>query len=377
MRSDSCSFGISGICSTNVRPEGIREIFAGQDWEKVVFPKCHRLPPHVQRASQALIQNHRGPRIDKKIKIPKDDGRRVSTFVCTTEGIEVEFVAGLIAKEMNERAKAGKKLSYKDFMILCPAGTIANRFAKALKEKWKVPVRRMARKTIPDDHWRILLVLRMVDRDDNLALRQWLEVGGIPHEKIIQLRDKAISEKDTLFDVVRKSKSKNLKRFIKELEGLRKTRDDLPELLKKAKFLAGVATLPFETTVESLPSLITGLYEEYGLLETEEKDTETHEVLVTTLHSSKGLEAEVVFIVQLSSRYMPNLAHVRDEELRVLYVGMTRAKQELYLSSSYLFDPQKRRLLPSMSPFLTLIKPHLSIQKVSRRKPQKKKRKHR
>lgn len=356
----------------HARPEGIRELFKDKQWERVIFRRSHRLPSHILRASQALIQLHHGPRLDKRIKIPDDDGRRVLTFTCTTEEIEVEFIASLIKKGKNERKKDGEGLRYSDFMILCPTRAISAKFVKLLKEKWGIPVRKIAPRSIPDDLWRILLVLRMAERDDNLALRQWLDVLEIPHSQVKQLRDAAIGKKTTLFEVVRKSTDKTLRRFMKELDALRKTRKDIPSLLRKTKALAGVSTLPFEAEAESLPSLISELYEEYGLLESEDPDTKTDEVLVTTLHSSKGLEAEVVFIVQLSNRYIPNPAHDQDEELRVLYVGMTRAKQELYLSCPYVFDQQKGYKLPSLSPFLELIKAHLSIQRVSRSKRQKK-----
>jgi superfamily I DNA/RNA helicase len=69
---------------------------------------------------------------------------------------------------------------------------------------------------------------------------------------------------------------------------------------------------------------------------------------------------------------MPNPSRDRDEELRVLYVGMTRAKKELYLSSSYVFDTEKKIKHPSPSLFLGLVKEHLQVDKISRTKPKKK-----
>lgn len=353
----------------DAKPGGIRELFGHADWEKVAFNTCHRLPPHVLRASQALIKHHHGPRIDKGIEIPADDGRRVRSSICTTDAIEIELVAGLVKKEI-EQSKG--TFSYKNFMILCPTRAIASTFAKHLKEKWSIPVRTIARKTIPEDLWRILLVLRMANTNDDLALRQWLEVLNVAPGEIKQLRDAALAEARTLFDLVGESSNETLRQFIENLEDLRESRDDVGELLRKAKFLAGVSELPLEAEITSASGLISRLYEEYGLLDSEEASTETDEILVTTLHSSKGLEAEVVFIVQLSSRYLPNPSRDRDEELRVLYVGMTRAKKELYFSSAYVFDTQKRRRYASPSPFLSLIKNHLDVRRVSRAKPKKK-----
>jgi ATP-dependent DNA helicase UvrD/PcrA len=350
----------------HARPDGIRELFADRAWEKVIFGKSHRLPGHILRASQALIGKHRGPRLDKGIEIPKDDGRRIPTSVCTTEEIEIELLAALITKEKKERAKDGEKLSYGDLMVLCPTRAISNTLANQLKEKWNIPVRRVAPKSIPDDLWHILLLLRMAERDDDLALRQWLEILEISPEEIRKLRDNALARNKTLFETAREFKNRTLNRFMRGLGDLRGVAGDIPALLKKAKFLAGISALPFEAEAESVSSLIADLYEEYGLLDSEQEDTRTDEVLVTTLHSSKGLEAEIVFIVQLSERYLPNPSHDWDEELRVLYVAMTRARQQLYLSSPYLFDRQKGYKRPSISPFLRLIESHLSIRKVGR-----------
>jgi DNA helicase-2/ATP-dependent DNA helicase PcrA len=352
----------------DARPEGIRELFVNPEWEKVAFCRSHRMPAHILRASQALIKKHRAPRLDKGIEIPADDGRRIPTYVCTTDAIEIELVASLINKEKRERKKNGEELSYGDFLVLCPTRAISNTFAKQLKEKWKIPVRKVTSRSIPDELWRILLILRMVARDDDLALRQWLNILEIPHTQVLAIRNAALHDKTTLFHVARDSGIETLRQFFKGLDELRTSRGDMPKLIGGAKLLAGVPTLPFDSAATSIPSLISALYEEYGLLESEEAETKTDEVFATTLHSSKGLEAEVVFIVQLSSRYMPNPSHDWDEELRVLYVGMTRAKQEMYLSCAHIFDKEKGRRKPSISPFLDLIKSHLQVRKAQRAK---------
>ena len=54
-------------------------------------------------------------------------------------------------------------------------------------------------------------------------------------------------------------------------------------------------------------------------------------VKLVTLHSSKGLEFPIVFVAGLQS--MPFKDQPLEEEVRLLYVGMTRANQELVLSS--------------------------------------------
>lgn len=60
-------------------------------------------------------------------------------------------------------------------------------------------------------------------------------------------------------------------------------------------------------------------------------DRSSPSVKLVTLHSSKGLEFPIVFVAGLQS--MPFKDQPMEEEVRLLYVGMTRANHELVLSS--------------------------------------------
>jgi len=67
------------------------------------------------------------------------------------------------------------------------------------------------------------------------------------------------------------------------------------------------------------------------------KNEVTNSVSLATLHSSKGLEFPIVFIIDVNEGIMPYkkavLEHEIEEERRMFYVGMTRAQKELYLYS--------------------------------------------
>ncbi|NGX31921.1 MAG: ATP-dependent DNA helicase PcrA [Chlamydiae bacterium] len=70
---------------------------------------------------------------------------------------------------------------------------------------------------------------------------------------------------------------------------------------------------------------------------TEEHETDTNKVHLMTLHNGKGLEFQVVFIAGLEEDLLPHInAKLEDndleEERRLCYVGMTRAKEHLYLT---------------------------------------------
>jgi DNA helicase-2/ATP-dependent DNA helicase PcrA len=85
-------------------------------------------------------------------------------------------------------------------------------------------------------------------------------------------------------------------------------------------------------------------------------DPRADAVTLTTLHTAKGLEFRVVFLAGVEDGLMPYTATGHDadieEERRLFYVGMTRARDELYLlyaRSRFLYG---RRMAPSPSPFL-------------------------
>ncbi len=86
-------------------------------------------------------------------------------------------------------------------------------------------------------------------------------------------------------------------------------------------------------------------------------NSETDRVTLMTLHAAKGLEFPVVFIVALEEGIIPHerSRHEDDmleEERRLLFVGMTRAQEELQLSRAMFreFRGQRRMTIPS--PFL-------------------------
>lgn len=107
-------------------------------------------------------------------------------------------------------------------------------------------------------------------------------------------------------------------------------------------------TLQGESRVENVKELISvakayqdvgleGFLEEVSLVsDLDSKDTAASAVTLMTLHSAKGLEFPVVFMVGLEETVLPHSRALYDpremeEERRLMYVGMTRAREELYL----------------------------------------------
>ncbi|MDF3820210.1 3'-5' exonuclease [Leptospira sp. 96542] len=91
---------------------------------------------------------------------------------------------------------------------------------------------------------------------------------------------------------------------------------------------------------ETKPTIFDFLQRLVLLMEDEPKeDEEDRRVQLLTMHQSKGLEYDLVFLVGLEEGILPNSrvmeeGEVVDEERRLLYVGMTRPRRKLYLTSA-------------------------------------------
>ena len=88
----------------------------------------------------------------------------------------------------------------------------------------------------------------------------------------------------------------------------------------------------------------------------DEEEEKSH-VLLMTLHSAKGLEFPVVFIIGLEEGIFPHSRSLMDqeemeEERRLAYVGITRAEKELYLTNAdmrILYGQRNHNILPGLS----------------------------
>lgn len=83
-----------------------------------------------------------------------------------------------------------------------------------------------------------------------------------------------------------------------------------------------------------------------------EKGTDENAVSLSTIHKAKGTEFPAVFITGLNEQIFPHKKTLNiEEETRLLYVGITRAKEELYMSSVVTYGNQKYKI----SRFATLL----------------------
>ena len=111
------------------------------------------------------------------------------------------------------------------------------------------------------------------------------------------------------------------------------------------------------------PTRIEFIHEVSLLKESDTLDERADRISLMTLHASKGLEFNCVFIVGLENGIMPlyraETPEQIEEERRLLYVGMTRAKQRLFLSRAIKRIIFGKTELFAISPFLEKIEKDL------------------
>lgn len=134
--------------------------------------------------------------------------------------------------------------------------------------------------------------------------------------------------------------------------------DDYPKRMKDLETFVDISG-----TYRSLESMI----EEIALdpiestaIETESAQKEESPLILSTIHSSKGLEWNVVFLIQcldgiIPSGYAVDDPEQMDEEIRLLYVAVTRAKDSLFLTYPALFQSRYGDYFSNPSRFLEQI----------------------
>lgn len=347
-----------------------------------------------------LIKYNRN-RKEKELWTDKKGGEKIRCYEAVSALDEAVFVSQEIIKLNKKEDKA-----FKDFAILYRTNTQSRAFEEIFN-KQGVPFRIVGglrfyeRKEVKD----ILAYLRFIHdqkdgvsflriinkaklgigkitlnkieefaRNNNLNIYQALK-QGLRVIKISADRKEAINKFTYLIDELNEKK-KEIKGSELLVELIKKI-NYYEELKKEGEFIA-------QSKIENIKELILAVQEfeennedksltaflEYIVLITDiglykgEEDV----VTVMTLHSAKGLEFPVVFITGFEEGIFPhsrslNSGEELEEERRLCYVGMTRAKERLYLTYAWRRNLNGNTLFNSVSRFLSEIPKHL-IEKV-------------
>lgn len=292
----------------------------------------------------------------------------------TTQHQQTRAVAAHIASIRSTAEAAGVIAPhYTDFMILCPYNSQVQDVADTLTEEYGIPTRIQQQRAIPESVWSFILALRLID-GDSLALRQWLPVVGLDAPVLAESRRTALQAGINLYEHCSSLETQELKDLFASIENLKGS------LMDPAAFGESVLRFPglqvdddvrhaVSIVAEYCPAIrrmIGKIYEEYGVLERDEDQADSPEanaVLVATMHRSKGLEKDYVYVMWLDDRFMPGAGRDYEEERRVLYVAITRAKKDVVLTFQERYEKGRYYGDRAMSPFLKSIQAHLDIRR--------------
>jgi DNA helicase II / ATP-dependent DNA helicase PcrA len=340
-----------------------------QDCKVFRLEQNYRSTKTILALADSLIrQNH--DQIAKKLWTSNMDGEPVTVYVCEDDRDEGRRIVTRIEDE-----SARKKLDLKDFAILYRTNAQSRSIEDALRRNG-IPyvivggVAFYKRKEIKD----ILAYLRVVaNPQDTESLLRIINVPSraIGETTIEKLQGFAARENLSLLDALSAPglegvlPARTLK-AVRQFSGLMKKYIDLKAQISVGELahalvddIGILAALKEENTTESLArrdniqELVSALtefndqhpgagledfLEEVSLVsDLDTTDFGRNAVTLMTLHAAKGLEFPVVFITGLEEGLFPLAAALEDrreleEERRLMYVGITRAKVKLYLS---------------------------------------------
>ncbi|GAB4113757.1 MAG: DNA helicase PcrA [Candidatus Caldatribacteriota bacterium] len=361
------------------------------------------------RSTQIILEGathlirHNRKRKDKVLWTSKKGGQKIKCYEASSALDEALFIGQEILKLSKIKYKC-----FKNFVILYRTNAQSRPFEEIFNQQgipFKVVggLRFYERKEIRD----LLAYLRFIqDQKDGISFQRLINSCNWGIGKITWLKLKARVEKENIdylvalkkllrgngLSNIRKKKIESLISLLEEFN-LQKEKikgsEILVSLIEKISYfqeLQKEGTLKAQTKIENVKELILAIkefedknsdyslkaYLEYIALITDldlYDEEEEDRVTLMTLHSAKGLEFPVVFITGFEEGIFPHSRSLHileelEEERRLCYVGMTRAKDELYLTYAWRRNMGGNTLFNSCSRFLQEIPKDL-VEKVN------------
>ena len=327
----------------------------------------YRCTGNILKAANAVIK-HNENKYDKKLWTENEEGH----LPCIYCG-EDEYDEGRYIVEQINHLKTEEYYKNSDFTILYRMNAQSRAIEDILMREgipYKVigGLKFYERKEIKD----IIAYLRLIHNSaDNLSLKRIINEPkrGIGKTSIEQIQEISDKTGNSMYEIIRNAQEYGLTRvysnsrdFIEQMEYLKSKKDELKisDLIKETlnktgytKALENENSVEAETRIENLEEFLTVAIEfeeesaDNTLAEFLENITlssdidgmedQDDSVTLMTLHSAKGLEFPVVFLVGMEEGIFPGYKSIGEpqaleEERRLFYVGITRAKQYLYLT---------------------------------------------
>lgn len=294
----------------------------------------YRSTQNILEAANAVISKNTSHPI-LKLWTEKGGGEKISIYPARNGFDEAEFVA----KEIYKMVRNGSS-EYSDFAVLYRTNAQSRVLEEAMLHNG-VPytliggVRFYDRKEIKD----ILSYLRLTaNKKDVVSLKRASSLGKRRFEKFQQLSIDI--EKFTTLEI--------MDAVLATTEYLSKFKEIDPEDSERLENIKELRSVAIE-----FPNLLDFL-ENVSLVEAGPSNTTKNAVTLMTLHSAKGLEFPIVFMVGMEEGIFPHSRSLwekeqLEEERRLCYVGITRAKEVLFMcyASKRLFYGETSSNAPS------------------------------
>ena len=337
--------------------------------EIIKLEQNYRCTGNILKAANAVIKNNEVT-YKKELWTENEVGNLPAVYSAKNEYDEGTYIAQQI-----EHLRREEYYKYSDFAILYRMNTQSRAIEEILRRE-SIPYKIIGglkfyeRKEIKD----IISYLRLIQNpSDNLSLKRIINEPkrGIGKTSLDKIEELSISSGVPMYEIIKNAEQYGLNRvflnsreFVNAIEELRAKKDDIKisdlikETLKKSGYtqaLENENTIEAENRIENLDEFLTVAIEfedesadnklsdflEGITLSSDIDNMEEAEETVTlmTLHSAKGLEFPVVFLVGMEEGIFPGYKSIGEpkeleEERRLCYVGITRAKEHLFLTCS-------------------------------------------
>jgi DNA helicase-2/ATP-dependent DNA helicase PcrA len=331
--------------------------------ETIVLNENYRSSANILKGANSVIKNNKY-RIEKELFTNIETDVKIQHYSSASE----EYEAAYVANKIQEIKDTGGK--YEEVAVLYRSNYLSRSIEKSLLES-RIPyiifggTRFFDRQEVKD----ALCYLRMITSADDLALLRVINnpKRGLGNKTLDKVRLLSNELKLTMYETLKAEKittgknQRSFDNFVNMIEKWRSLQTNLPidKLLNKVLDESGYKAMLEEKQeterLENLKELIndiqvfTETYPDSSLdeylqlvsLYGDREETKSMDcVKLMTIHASKGLEFERVFVVGLSEGIFPSNRSLEagrkgvEEERRLAYVAFTRAKRYLYLTDS-------------------------------------------
>jgi DNA helicase-2/ATP-dependent DNA helicase PcrA len=348
----------------------------------ILLEQNYRSTQNILSAANAVISKN-FDRPEKNLWSDAGDGEKIISFT----GLDERGEAAYIVDQIQDLRKQGN--AYRDMAVLYRTNALSPSLEAELKSQ-RVPymviggLKFYERKEIKDA---LAYLTAIANPRNDEAVRRILNEPsrGIGEKTELKIAELARRDESSFRQALLKTDSLGLgPKLTAALNDFSKLLNDLDAMSVEAK-MADVLSAALnlsgyranledsrdpqdEARVDNLDALIGQVFEyqrqypEATIAEyladialaaaADEIDDDSGSISLMTLHTAKGLEYDVIFLVGLEQGTLPHIRSFDEpggvaEERRLLYVGMTRAKQKLYLSSAL-----QRTLFGSTTAFL-------------------------